>query len=287
MLKQAFYQCCYLNTGWLPMQPLARSVAPCDLCQIRDGMLLPLANWEALHLEIQPVLSEPLALNPLDWSFQQGAKQTYWAREQHNQGEVREQDDWSRQRITFAGPGSFLFHGQEPRCRLITNWHSIEDDITLQVTQGRFGFREVYCVTGVAEVENWALAIAGSQEASLEMTAASTERDPFRLLCHQSSLNEQCQDMAVYERSNEEKAHFFRAKKLVLSDAAYDHYLNELLVNQDKLGSRALANWLNSDLLNLVKSNELNLTTAMDFFSWADLSLDDVARLLARSNRPR
>ncbi|WP_339133442.1 MAG: hypothetical protein WGN25_12790 [Candidatus Electrothrix sp. GW3-4] len=66
---------------------------------------------------------------------------------------------------------------------------------------------------------------------------------------------------------------------MIFSDTAYDHYLQQLLASQEILGSQHLAHWLNGDMQNLMKSNELNLTTAIDLFDWVDISLDDVERL--------
>ncbi|WP_339133444.1 MAG: hypothetical protein WGN25_12800 [Candidatus Electrothrix sp. GW3-4] len=194
MLNHAFYRRCYLQTGWLPMQPLTRKIHPGELCQIQNGYLQPLLTLTDLHLEVDVEHSPSLPLNPLGWCLDQDVQQIYsgTGQEQNDEGHI---DYWSKQVVSLKRPGSFIFHGHEPRCRLITNWSALKEDITLQVTQGRYSFREVYCITAVAKVERWGLAIAGGKRARLEMTAATSETDSFLLLSHESAKIEQCHNI--------------------------------------------------------------------------------------------
>jgi hypothetical protein len=66
-----------------------------------------------------------------------------------------------------------------------------------------------------------------------------------------------------------------------MSDAMTDRYLQRIVENKDELGGEEVANWLETDLFDQIRTNELNLTTSMGFFSWVDMSLDDVALLTA------
>lgn len=291
MLKRKFYRDCYLQTGWIPMQPLTRPIELGDVCQIHHGYFQSLMNITNINLVENIVVSEPILLNPIDWCIRNGAQQTHCATEHYTgydsdnagMGEAVPSSDHghrTRQVIEFSQPGSFLYHGDKPMCRLILNWGDLKDDATLKLTQSHYSFRDIYIVTGVAITNQWGLAIAGGDGAQLEMSASANTTDFFALMSHSSGRTEQCKDIATYERSYEQGAYFFKAKKLVLSDKIHDEYLCRLLENKSDLTDRSVANWFNNNLINLVKSNEQNLATTIGFFDWVDVSLDDLERLL-------
>jgi len=279
MHNKNFYRDCYKKTGWVPMEPLTRKISVGDLCQINHQHFYPLTNLSHINL-VEPVLVSPsLALNPIDWRLSQGVQQICCTLENFTKDDG-EYYHRARQSLGFTHAGSFVFHGNEPHARLLLNWSQIKDDATLKLTQLHYSFRELYLVTGVATMNEWALSIAGKPDAQLEMSAALNDTDFFSLISHSSAESELCKDIAIYEKSSAKPAHFFKAKKLVLSDTMNDFYINRLVENQKHLHSPLIANWLNADLINLVKTNELNLNTSISFFDWVDISLDDVEQLL-------
>ena len=111
------------------------------------------------------------------------------------------------------------------------------------------------------------------------MSVKLASHDCYHLLSHESALAERSQGLACYEASRGRTAYFLKAKKMVMSDAMTDRYLSKVIENKDELSSGEVANWLQTDLLNQVKTNELNLNTSISFFTWVDLSLDDVELL--------
>lgn len=278
MSKKPFYRDCYVKTGWLPMQPLARGVAVGDVCQLRQGRLRPLLNLAEAHLVEKLALSPAVPLDPLDWGFSHGVQQTL-CETRSSEDEEGERAASTRQVLEFGQPGAFIFHAATARARLLTNWDQIRDDVTLKLTQLHYSFRDVYVVTAVAVAEQWALAVAGEAGARLEMAVATSGGDRYALLSHGSASDSQAQGLAEFERGHGQPAHFFKAKKLVLSDAMHDRYLGQLLEHPGHLRPADMGNWLDTSLLNLVKSNELNLATAISFFSWAGLTLDDIEHL--------
>lgn len=286
MLKREFYRQCYMQTEWIPMQPLTRSVGLGDVCQIHQGYFQPLMNLTEIHLVEDILVSEPIMLNPMDWRMSSGVQQTYSATEHiGSHGDTADSEDlelidWTRQQLSFEQPGSYVFHGDEANCRLIMNWHKLKDDVTLKLTQTHYGFRELYVVTGVATLNNWGLALSGGHNAQLDMAAATRNTDLFALISHETARADQCKNIAAYEKSHRQPAYFFKAKRLILSDEVHDRYMCRLLDNDEELSDRSIANWLNCNLLNLIKSNEFNLATSISYFNWADASLDDVERLL-------
>lgn len=293
MLKENFFRDCFRLTGWIPMQPLHSPVAIGDLCQIHNRHLQVLTSLNHLELTEKPLCSDPVPLNHKDWRIYKGVHQTMCAIEEITQQHARENivDDvnarnyWTRQVLQFDESGSFIFHGNAPYAKVLRNWYRIKDDTTLKITQTHYAFRDIYLVTGVAVVDEWALAIAGAANAELSTSTEARDMDLFTLISHTSARTNECRDVACYEKSSGQPAYFFRAKKLILSDRVQDAYLKRLLDNARDLGARELGNWLgnsgvNNSLLNLMTSNELNLSTAIEFFSWADASLDDVEKLL-------
>lgn len=277
MLKRDFYQSCYAQTGWLPMQPLTHPIANGDVCQIHLGRMQPLLNIASIHL-LEPILtSGEVALAPAEWGMSAGVRQT--SCENLSLMENDERRHCTRQILAFDQPGSFAFHAIEPRARWLLNWNKIKADATLKLTQLHYSFRHIYVVTAVATMNDWALAVAGQANAHLEMTARLEDADFFSLLSHTTANTERSKGLAYLERGHGRPAHFFKAKKLVISDALYDHLLFHILEQPDGHRAHSMLRLLDTDPLNLLKANELNLTTAIEFFNWTDFSLDDVACL--------
>lgn len=278
-LYRPFYRQCYLNTGgWIPMQPLDRKLELGDFGQIRQGRLTPLGNICKLRLVYEIKSTELIALNPDDWRLESGLANIHGSTET----QVDEENKllaFSKQVFNFESQGDFIFHGAKPKARLIANWSEFKHDIILKLTQADYSLRDVYVTTAVAAVNHWGLAIAGADGAQLELTAESADADYFALLSHPSAMARQRQHIAAFEHGAERPGHFFKAKKLVLSDHKKDQLLGQMLSQNVPLDSDELANWLTADLLNRVRLNELNATNCLDYFDWADASLDDVEKL--------
>jgi hypothetical protein len=277
-----FYRQCYLKTGWLPAQPLTHKLAVGDVCQIRNGRFLPLLNIGDAHLVENLLLSYDIPLDTsLDrpgWNLSQGTHQSFSEilTEQNPNGEPYQ---LTRQAVEFLHRGNFIFHAKSPQACLLLNWSQIRDDLTLKLTQLHYSFRHAYVVTGVATAENWGLAVAGQAGARLEMSAEISDSNCYALLSHDTARVERSTGIACFEAARGTAAHFFQAKKLVMSDAMFDRYLTRVVENKDELGNAELAHWLRADLFDQIKSNELNLTTSISFFNWVDMSLDDVELL--------
>ncbi|MCA2997718.1 MAG: hypothetical protein ING75_03860 [Rhodocyclaceae bacterium] len=280
MSKQDFYRQCYQVTGWVPAQSLTQRFSIGEICQIRNGRLQPLLNIGDAHLVENLMLSHEIPLHQNDWQLSQGAHQVL-SEKIEDKIATGSQDVWTRQVIEFSGKQDFVFHALAPKARLLLNWNQIRDDLTLKLTQLHYSFRHVYVVTAVASAVEWGLAVAGEAGARLEMSSAVSDCNYFRLLSHPSAQSDRCTGMASFEVSRGEPAHFIQAKKLVMSDAMSDRYLQRVVENTEELSHEEVANWLQTDFFDQIRANELNLTTSMGFFSWVDVSLDDVELLTA------
>jgi hypothetical protein len=282
MDRAHFTRECYLKTGgWLPLNPPSHHLELGDFCQIQHGELRILGSILDLQLVGNTDLKEvDFALNENNWKLSSGVHQAYCSTERISDED--EDELWrTKQVLSFSKPGSFVFNGSRPQCRILTNWSEFEQDITIHLTQRSFAFRQLYVITQLACVDDWALAIARESNAQLEMSSEVSDTDYFRLLSHPSCKVEQSTEIGTLLRSSHEPARFFKAKKLVLKQKKREYFLNEMLKNREGWSDREMAVWLDEDLLNLVESNELNIATCMDFFTWADSSLDE-AEMLCR-----
>jgi hypothetical protein len=275
MLSKEFYRHCYAATGWLPMQPLVQGLAVGDVCQVLHGRFQPLLNLAEARV-VEPLeVSAEVALAPDGWLL--GLHVLHQAGGTHRPGEG-DGTVHSRVALEFAREGGYLLHARAPRARLLRNWSQLRDDATLKLTQLHYGFRHAYVVTGVATAHAWGLAMAACPGARLELAVAGgCNGGGAHVLSEPSARVELCQGLAVCEVAQERPAHFFQAKKLVLSDAMADRYLAQVL--DGRLRPADTGNWLQASLFDLVKSNELNLNTSIGYFSWTAMSLDDVELL--------
>jgi hypothetical protein len=278
MLRKQFYRDYYLQTGFLPMQPLTHALALGDVCQIHQGRILPLLNIAQARLVEPLVHSRALVLAPADISLRRDAMQRNSTAAWHDDGSGKQQLR-THQTLEFSQAGGFIFAGGQGSARLLCNWNEIRDDLTVKLTQLHYGFREVYVVTALVTVDQWALAVAAQPGASLKMSAKSESSDGYALLADPSARHESSEGMAVHEAGQGRPAHFFKARKLVLSDLMHDRYLNHLLESEPGSRPFGLPNWNRTSLQNLIRANELTLNTCIDFYTWVDLSLDDIERL--------
>ena len=282
-LYQTFYHHCYLNTGgWIPMMPLATKLELGDFGQIHQSKFMPLGNIVKLRLVSAIKRTELIPLNPWDWRLEAGLEKTAGNTQSQSQtleDGLETQCAWTTHSLSFKQKGDFVFHGLKPEARFITNWSEFMQDITLRLTQVEYSFREVYVVTAIASVNQWGLAIAGADDAQLEMVAQTSDADYFAALSHETVIALQSRHIARFETSAKRTAYFFKAKKLVLSAQKTDQLINQMLQPSEGLGPDELAHWLSADLLNRVRVNELNAANCLDYFDWADVSLNDVEKL--------
>ena len=278
MLKAAFYRDCILKTSWIPMQNLRQEISIGDVMQIRHGSLCTLLNLSEAHLIEPLVISPAIPFGDCAWNFSYGAHQSHTEMQAFDDANG-ERYSQTRQVLDFLHPGNFLFHATAGHAHLLLNWDQRKSDVILKLTQTHYQFREVYVVTAVATMREWGLVVAGQDEARLEMSAASNSHDQFSLLSHQSARVDVSRGIAHIDIGSGQAAHFFKAKKLILSDATIDRYQTRLAENTTHLKEKQVAQWLNAEMINVGRAADLNLSTCMDYFSWRDMSLNDIAEL--------
>lgn len=272
----AFFRDSYLQSGWIPVHPFGQSIANGDVFQLHQHQLLPLLNIQQLDLTHQEKYSETVALREQDWPETSACVQT------HNNGYNEETpsgiSQFRQQHYAFHERGAYLFKGKNPSGRFMLNWHHIAEELIVKLTQSKFTFQEVYVVTDIAEIPHWGLAIAARENAELRLMSETNNSN-----CLFESEHCQMNDssyLSFYEHSHFRPLYFFRAKKLRLSAKKYDEYLVELLNSKGVVSQPFHKNWLQTSLLKMASSNELNISTCMDFFEWQEVGLDDVVKMV-------
>lgn len=279
MIRQSFYRDCYQKTGgWIPLLPLIPDISIGSFFQIQNTKVAKLGNIFELALVDYPEVENGILLADYDWKFSSGVNNRCNQTEEiiDSKGEV---SLWSKQLLDFSKRGSFLFYGEEPEAEIITNWSDFEEDITIKLTQAEYAFRELYVISGIVHLSNWGLVIAGQPDAKLEVTAQLNGFDYFDILSHFSCRTQNSENIDQMLRNVEVPAVFFKARKLILKESKKDQLIRQLLNRTVPLTAAEMTSWLNTDLLNLVESNELNIASTLEYFDWVDMSLDDVEKL--------
>lgn len=283
MNNRTFFHQCYLQTGgWIPMTPMLSRLELGDFGQVNRQRVNLLGNVFSLHLVEDIDIAEDIHLNHDNWKISSGVQRSLSEREQVVDDSMdggQSIVEWQKQVLKFDDSGSFFFHGHNPIARMVLNWSRFKNDVTLKLSQADFSFREVMVVTEVATLDNWTLAISGAANAEMQLSAQTSSNDLFALLGEQSCRAEHSRDIATFERHIEPLCYFFKGKKLALRDHKKEHFIRQTLEQRERFGEDSVANWLNTNMLNRVESNELNIATCLEFFDWVDLTLDDVEKL--------
>lgn len=256
------------------MSPLTQAIKLGDFCQIRRGKLRSLGNIAQL-IDAQDIrVSKPMLLTQDDWRFNNGVAQTSCETLPGESGDRVEQS------LRFSHYDSYLFFAQ-PKAQYVLNWQQIKSALTLQLTQAKHAFRQLYIVTSVASSTDWAGAVAGRNNAHLKLSAQTAVGDCYSLLRHPSVSVQKSQDIADFHRHSQDDSpcYFYQAKKLVLSDSKKEQITQSILKQVDAQTSTSLANWQQTELLNQLGANELNTANCLDYFDWVDISLDEVELL--------
>jgi hypothetical protein len=294
-----FYRSFYNRTnGFIPTQPLNQHMYPGDFFQIRNGEIIVLGNiFRSNIINVEDVVFESgIKLNNAGWKFHDGVSKPYSGRDTgHNplEGDF----EFSKQVLAFNGFGSFLFKGEAPESVKIANWSDIQQQLIIKMTQTLHSFRELYVVTESAVTSEWTLAVANSKKAELEVATESENFGLVDIFGDSNAKTIQARDIEYYHREERRKPNFFKAKKLVVQHEKLEIFINDLIRDRTRISS-----WINNffefdfhnnelgfstpittnaqaSILDMLRANELNPNTALQYFVWNNASLDDIEKL--------
>lgn len=266
----------YTHTGgWIPMNPITARVALGDFGQLSEGRLRILGSLADRGLQSHIVTATDLLLDRDRWRLEKGVQQSFCQTEFIHEADDT-QEYLTRQVLEFIESSAFFFSVEEPSCDLIVNWAEFSDDVIVSLTQAASQFREVYVVTSVVRSDRWSYAVAAKAGAQLETTTSLDEQDPMTLSSDRSCRVIRKSDLAEFAWGRDEPAWFFRGKKLTLAQDKRDALLRRLIGDTADASPQILSDWLRSDPLGLLRAGELSIANCLDYFSWTDISLDDL-----------
>jgi hypothetical protein len=283
----------YIKTGgFFATDSLNRNIYPGDFYQIRNGEMIVLGNIfqngiiDAKNME----LKYGIKLNPAGWNFSDGISKPFSARGS-GQGAIEGGFEFSKQIIAFAKTGSFIFKGNDPESVKILNWNEIAQQLIIKLTQTIYSFREVYLVTETAILQNWALAISGSDNSELEIATESENFGLADIFGHPSTKTIQSKGIEYYHYEANKKPIFFKVKKLAPQQDKIEGFVNSIITARINAGTfttgfyedpthlSAATKNIQMCMLDMLAPNELNPNTAILYFRWEDAGLDDIEKL--------
>ncbi len=292
-----FYRNFYIRTnGFIPVLPLQYEVYPGDFFQIKNGEMLPLGNIFRKGLVAREDCDfDHRPLSPANWNINVGVTKPYSGRESGH--DVVDGDfQFSKQIIAFHDKGSFLFKGNRPESVKIKNWYDLKDELIIKLTQTCYSFRELYVVTESATAADWTLAISSSGKGELEIATEAENFGLVDLFGHSKTKNIQTKDIEFYHRECKRKSIFFKAKKLVVQPEKLDIFVSDLITQRENKNEWAgnffdydfqfdpvshhtsLPRSVQTSVLDMLQTNDLNPNTALLYFRWDDANMDDVEK---------
>lgn len=293
-----FYRNFYMRTGgYMPAAPLNQSFFPGDFFQIRNGEMVVLGNIfrDRVVDPLDAKFSYGIRLNPAGWNFSDGVTKPYSGRGSGH-GSIHGDFQFSKQVLSFADYGSFIFKGNEPEAVKLVNFNELQQALIIRLTTVMFSFRELYLVTESATAESWTLAIASSGKGELEISTDSENFGLVDIFGHGSTKTIQSKDIEYDQRETKRKPVFFKAKKLVVQDDKLEVFISQLIkqtqgVNEwagsfydygfhyDTMYSTHARQNISYSLPDMLQAGELNPNTALLYFTWEDANMDDIEKL--------
>ncbi|MEZ4873943.1 MAG: hypothetical protein R2793_00425 [Flavobacteriaceae bacterium] len=298
-LFQKFYKGFYLRTGgYLPSKPINQPLYPGDFFQIKNGEIIVLGNIyrKSLIALEHTKLDSGLKLNAVNWEFNEGVTKPYSGREvagYEPDGEM----SYSKQVLAFKNAGSYLFKGAHPEVVKIANWQEIQQELILKLTQSYYSFRELYLVTECVTTKSWTLAIASDEHAELEIATSEENFGLADIFGSSRGKTIQSKNIEYYHRQEERVPNFFKAKKLQVYQEKFQVFISDLInermnyqdwakdffdygfFHTESLEMPHQRDHLQTSVLDMLQANQLNPNTALQYFHWGDLNLDDVQKL--------
>lgn len=292
-----FYQA---TGGFIPVRPLEESIYPGDFFQIVNGEMVLLGNIYRNRLidEDHTQFTFGVKLSPVTWNFAEGVTKPYAVRSKGD-APIRGEFEFSRQILSFGAAGSHIFNCIDPETVSIANWAELEKQLIVKLTHTYFSFREVYVVTESASAASWSLAISGAEKGELEIAATEDNDSLIDLFGQKSSKTILARDIAYNQHDHSGSPCFFKAKKLVPRYNKQEAFVSELIreknlkhrwalqfYNYERYAQAAASRvhvpaHAHASLLDMMQKNDLNANNALDYFTWADASTDDIEKLFA------
>lgn len=296
-----FYRSLYLKSGgFISTVPANIPIYPGDFFQIHNGQIVILGNiFKDNLIDVGSyTLDTQQPQNQASWSFSDGVSKPFSKRAQ-GENPIEGEFEFSKHLFSFTQKGSFIFKGTDPLASKIGNWNGFKDMLIIKLAYEAYSFREVYVATQTVTLENWTLAVAGAEEAELELAIEEENFGLVDIFGHASAKTLQSKDIEYYFREDKRKPVFFKAKKMIVNTEKFDSHIASLFaINKEREawvekfydlgyspilvgGTPNFSNIPATNLLDMLQPGDLNRNTVLEFFSWEDTNLDDIELLNA------
>ena len=183
-----------------------------------------------------------ILLNPAGWNFSDGVTKPYSGRGTGH-GTMQGNFEFSKQVLAFAANGSFFFKGNMPESVKLLNWNEIQQSLIIKLTQVFYSFRDLYVVTECATVDDWTLAISGSDKRGARNWNRFRRTLAWWIFSGFIRLKPSSQKTLSFTSVKKSVSWFFKAKKLVVQDEKLDVFISEL-ISQISLGQQRMGRFL-------------------------------------------
>lgn len=299
---QKFYKGFYMRTGgYIPSKPLNQNVYPGDFFQIRNGEMTILGNiFKAGIVDADKSnLGYGIKLNPVNWDFSDGVTKPYSGREVVSSLNIEDSSNELMHKLilAFNAKGSYVFKAKDSESIRILNWQDIQQELIIKLTQVLYSFREVYVVTESVVNSSWTLAVANSGDAEIEIATKEENSGLADIFGSAHFKTIQSRDIEYYHREEKRIAGFFKAKKLAVHSEKTEVLVSDLISqhsnkdtwandffdcdfynNSSSFSSKFYGN-IGTSVLDMLQANQLNPNTALQYFRWEDMNLDDIEKL--------
>lgn len=283
-----FYQDLYLNSGgYIPLWPLKRTADLGDLFLIRYGYMIKIGNilekyfdiYEDVHIE------EDIEIDWNLWNIDSGV--SYAVKSGIMLGERDGfviPEDRHALMLDFEDKGSYFFRTAKIKEKCISNFHDFSFKLLQFLASEKFSFKEIFVLTSVAKVDDYAMMVASAANASAMISIDSQAKVPHNLSAFAklppSFQIEYMNQISTFHISEKGNQMFFKAQKLEASSHGKElikKYINEQLPESMKAQAANILRFAPTEVL---PANELFPSKVHELFRFRGMNLNDVSMFL-------
>lgn len=283
-----FYQDLYMKSGgYIPLWPLKTTANLGDLFLIRYGHMIKIGNildkffeiYEDIHIEDDWSSTWNL------WNIDSGVKHSI------RSGLTISEDDGyiiPEDRHTlildFQHKGSYFFRTPEVRERSITNFSDFRFKLLQFLASEKFSFKEIFVMTSVAKVDDYAMMVAAQDSASAMISIPSDADMPHNLI-QLANIQphwriEYMNNISTFHIAQTGDQMFFKAQKLEASDHGKEIIKKHIAQNLPESMQEQVYNILRFSPTEVLPTNELFPAKVHELFHFREMNLNDVSMFL-------
>lgn len=217
------------------------------------------------------------------WYFKQGCKTKYRSKvflEPHD--EKIDAAAVNTYTAKLAEPGSYFFSASSPHYFRMPHFIKIHKEIIRRLTTQFYNFRDVYLITEVCMANDFSIGVSHKHNAELVISTADYyEGDLVELLMSEGRIEVEKTNGLSYVKFREKGGVIaFKAMKMGLSLKARESITDMIYNSAVPEIYKYSVEMINHDLFHFFPSIEINPGNANEYFSWSDMTQEDVSQLV-------